>query len=96
MTDHLPDAKTFDCGDGVPDLPLLTAEAASGDPAVDQPPIGAGTMVMALVVLGQLVLLLAVLAGGNALVGAVAGAALLACGLTIVGVRNLRRTLFGD
>ncbi len=96
MTDHLPDANTFDCGDGVPDLPLLTVEVIGDDPTADRPPIGAGTMTMALVVIGQLVLLLAVLAGGNALVGAVAGAALLACGLTIVGVRNLRRTLFDE
>ncbi len=96
MTDHLPDAHTYDCGDGVPDLPLLTAEVTAEHTADTlRAPLGAGALVMGLIVLGQLILLLAVLAGGNAMVGAVAGAALLVCGLTMLGVRTLRTTLFG-
>lgn len=99
MSNHHTDAHTYDCGDGVPDLPLMgdTVVGARTEPfeLPAEATIGIGAVVMVLIVLGQLFLLLAVLAGGNALVGAVAGAALLVCGLTLIGARNLRRTLFG-
>lgn len=46
-----------------------------------------GPVILVLTLLGQIVLLLAVLAGGNPVVGAAAGLALLACGLTVLGLR---------
>jgi len=88
MTNHH-DAKAFDCGDGVPDLRLLASEE-DPTPRTDDPPISALTAAMGLTIIGQLAILLAVLAGGNAVVGAMAGLGLLACGLTMVGVRSLR------
>lgn len=83
------DAKAFDCGDGVPDLMLIVSEEHP-TPRTDDPPISALTAAMGLTIIGQLAILLAVLAGGNAVVGAMAGLGLLACGLTMVGVKSLR------
>lgn len=88
-------AQAFDCGDGVPNL-HFTREVPA--PAVQPgPPTEAetrvdgglrpGPVVLVLTLVGQVVLLLAVLAGGNPVVGAAAGLALLACGLTVLGVR---------
>lgn len=84
----LPEARDFDCGDGVPDLPLLT-DRAGGRFTGDGPAITARVAIMGLVVLAQFILLLAVLAGGNPFIGAGAAAALLICGLTMIGVRRV-------
>lgn len=84
----------FDCGDGVPNLPTPGNETNKPKaPTLDTPRIGAGTAVMAITALGQLLLLLAVLAGGSPAVGLAAGLALFTCGLTLVGVAALRRAL---
>lgn len=104
---HAPRAQDFDCGDGVPDLPLLadidrvrppTATGPTSRPAAPTattaPPSGATIVILGLTIAGQFLLLLAVLAGGNALVGAAGGLALLVCGLTLVGARRLRTILF--
>ncbi len=67
-------AQTYDCGDGVPDLVLATngpatEELAIVDAIADEPTtIGAPLAFMALTIVGQLAILLAVLAGGNALI----------------------------
>lgn len=97
---HTTNAQTYDCGDGVPDLALQTngpvtseqaiVRAVAGEPTT----IGAPVAFLGLTVVGQLVVLLAVLAGGNALIGAVAGIAMLACALLVLGAKTLRRTLF--
>ena len=84
----LPEARDFDCGDGVPDLPLL-ADRTGGRFAGDGPAITARVAIMGLVVVAQFILLLAVLAGGNPIIGAGAAAALLICGLTMIGVRRV-------
>jgi len=95
-------AQTYDCGDGVPDLVLqtngpVTEELAIIDAAADRPTtVGAPLAFMVLTIVGQLAILLAVLAGGNALIGAAAGLALLVCALTVLGARTLRLTLFGQ
>lgn len=99
MANHT-NAQTYDCGDGVPDLVLrtngpVTEELAITTANADQPdPIGAPLAFMGLTIVGQLVILLAVLAGGNALIGAAAGLALLVCTLTVLGAKTLRQQLF--
>ncbi len=93
-------AQAYDCGDGVPDLALhtngpITEQTAIVEATTDQPPITPQLAFMFLTVIGQLLILAAVLAGGNALVGAAAGLAVLACALTVLGARTLREVLFG-
>lgn len=80
----------FDFGDGVPNLPPFRGGGRRVPVPRAQPRINAGVAIMGLVLAGQLVVLVAVLAGGNALIGAAAGLALLACGLIMVGVRAAR------
>ncbi len=95
-------AQTYDCGDGVPDLVLATngpatEELAIIDAVADEPTtVGAPLAFMVLTIVGQLAILLAVLAGGNALIGAAAGLALLVCALTVLGARTLRQAIFGQ
>ena len=88
-----PRADTYDCGDGVPDLILATND--NTDEATDETnPIGAPLAFMILTIVGQLAILLAVLAGGDALIGAAAGLALLVCAVTVLGAKLLRELLF--
>ena len=82
MTTHH-DVTAFDCGDGVPNLRRITSEEAT-IARIDNPRISAGTVAMILTVSGQLAILLAVLAGGSAVVGALAALGLLACGLALI------------
>lgn len=95
-------AQTYDCGDGVPNLALQTNGPATEELAIVDatagPPttVGAPLAFMALTIVGQLAILVAVLAGGNALIGAAAGLALLVCALTVLGARTLRHALFGQ
>lgn len=83
------DATAFDCGDGVPNLTLINS-GQEPTPRIENPPISARTVAMGLTVIGQLAILLAVLAGGNPVVGALAALALLVCGLTLLGARSIR------
>lgn len=97
---HTTNAQTYDCGDGVPDLALqtngpATEELAIVDTIADHPAtIGAPVAFLALTVVGQLIILLVVLAGGNALIGAAAGLAMLVCALVVLGAKTLRQALF--
>ena len=95
-------AQTFDCGDGGPDLFLPTDGRETVEPAthlaatVDTTtagptPVGAPLAYLTLTIAGQVVILLAVLAGGNPVIGAAAGLGLLICALTALGARHLRR-----
>lgn len=84
-----PQADQFDCGDGVPGL-VLTAQRPLSDGAGSGLNKGKGIsaklFALGSTILGQLLLALAVLAGGSALVGLVAAVILLACGLALVAV----------
>ena len=84
-----PMADQLDCGDGVPSL-LLSAQEPLSDGAGSGLNQGKGItarqFALAMTILGQLLLALAVLAGGSALIGLLAAAVLLACGLTLVAV----------
>lgn len=97
---HTTNAQTYDCGDGVPELKLqtngpATEELAIVDAVADQPAtIGAPVAFLALTVVGQLVILLVVLAGGNAVIGAAAGLAMLVCALLVLGAKTLRAAFF--
>ena len=94
MTTHH-DVTAFDCGDGVPNLRRITSEEAT-IARIDNPRISAGTVAMILTVSGQLAILLAVLAGGSAVVGALAALGLLACGLTLLGAKSIRALVEDD
>jgi hypothetical protein len=95
--DNLPTADDFDCGDGVPHLPLLLAQDRPDEDDVPTTPTpSAAAVVIGLVLAGQLVLLLAVLAGGDPLIGAAAGLALLVCGGTMLVVRAALGTSEAD
>lgn len=84
-----PLADQLDCGDGVPSL-LLTAQKPLADGAgcgLNQGRgITAKQFALGMTIVGQLLLALAVLAGGSALIGLLAAAVLLACGLTLIAV----------
>jgi len=79
-------ASQYDCGDGVPTLTILTGDREVDRPAPGglEPRITLRTFAIAMTVLGQLAIALAIAAGGNPIVGALAAATMMGCGLVLV------------
>ncbi|MGB5760812.1 MAG: hypothetical protein WBM50_28110 [Acidimicrobiales bacterium] len=80
-------AKELDCGDGVPALTLAPREPqaeAGNDSGWSGPKVTAKLFGLAATIAGQLLIGIAVLAGGSPLIGAFAAVILAVCGLAMI------------
>ena len=87
-------ATQLDCGDGVPTLALVNQEPvrSPNEPPTAMPQVTATGFAIGATVFGQLLIGMAVAAGGSPVVGVVAAVILLICGLALVAAETSNRS----
>ncbi len=87
-------ATQLDCGDGVPTLALVNQEPvrSRNESPTAMPQVTATGFAIGITVFGQLLIGMAVAAGGSPVVGIVAAVMLLLCGLALVAAETLNRS----